>query len=300
MPIKVREQTNGHNPAIEEVPPTVEAEVIEDLEEPMYAYSEPEPEEELAEPQPTTEDTITVELRSLIPITKEDYEKGFRGLTDDERKRYGISKEPMTREDAGRKEFNLSSQRVGEHVRELLASRPPFPRGYLFENGNELSDRCRFEIFQKIENASSKVLPGDPRDWRNLKKSRKVANPRYKTHRFKYWESNSKRCSEYHNWLESQPEPEVEIHDAEFVPPTEEPPEDREERLSKKRSQIQKVETERDRIIREYMKQQREQILQIVEEEALETKFQMDKRHQEIINNPDITAPPDLDDDEDL
>lgn len=305
MPIKVREQTNGHNPTLEEVPPTVEAEMLEDEEpESMYAtYSESEPEQPEApltpDPQPSiSEEGAVVKLRSLIPINQEDYEKGFRCLTNDERKKYGISEGPMTREDAGRREFNLSSTRVGEHVMELLASRPPFPRGYLFENGNELSDRCRFEIFQKIENASSKILPGDPRDWRNLKQSRKVANPRYKTHRLKYWEENSKRCAEYHSWLEDQPEPEVEIHDAEFVPPTEEPPEDREERYSKKRSAIQKVDSEWERLIRAEAKLKREIALEITTEETLETKLQMERRRNEILANPDSTAPQDLDEDE--
>jgi hypothetical protein len=286
---------NGRVPTAE-APPSVEAELVEEEDQEVYAVAEPE---ERPDPTPT-EELVEVRLRSLIPVTKEDYERGFRLLTDEERSQYGISPEPMVREDAGKKEFNLSSQRVGEHVKELLASKPPFPRGYLFENGNQLSDRCRFEIFQKIENSARKILPGNPADWRNLKNTAKAFNPKYKTHRFKYWEANAKRCGEYQDWLESQPEPEVEIHEGEFTPPKEEPPADREERLSKKRSAIQKAESEFENIIRSYMRQKREIALRIVEEEALETKHQMDLKHDEIVNNPDVTAPPELDEDEDL
>jgi hypothetical protein len=302
MPIKVREQTNGHNPTLEEVPPTVEAEVIEELEEPMYAYSEPEPEEPLAEPQPPTpnEEVVTVKLRDLIPETKEDYEKGFRCLTDDERKKYGISKDPLTRENAAKKEFTYSSTRVGQWVEELLAVRPPFPPGYLIENGNELSDRCRFEIFERIIPAAAKIPPGDPKDWRNLKSSKKIANPKYKTHLLKYHEANVKRLREYHEWLNDQPEPEVRIHEGEFVPPREMPPEDREEFFSNQRSAIQKAQGQFEMFIRECMRQKREVAIEIVEEEMLETRRQIEEKANQVLANPEITEPPDLDEEEDL
>lgn len=300
MPIKVKTQTNGHNPDIQEAPPTVEAEVIEE-QEPMYvSYSEPEPEEQLEPQPPATEDTITVKLRSLIPITKEDYEKGFRCLTDEERKKYGISKDPLTRENAAKKEFTYSSTRVGQWVEELLAVRPPFPPGYLIENGNELSDRCRFEIFERIILGAAKIPPGDPKDWRNLKSSKKTANPKYKTHLFKYHEENVKRLREYHEWLNDQPEPEVKIHDGEFVPPREVPPEDREENLSQQRSAIQKAQGQFEVFIREYMRQKGQVAIQIVEEEMLKIRYQIEERANEVLAHPEITELPDLDDEEDL
>jgi hypothetical protein len=294
MPIKIKNRSNGHNPDVQEMPQTVEAEMVEE-------------DEMLATESFTTSDSdvgasveIKVGLRSLIPETAADYQAGFKLLTDPERAEYAIKSDRSlyrVREDAGKNLFNLSSQRVGQHVRELLESKPPYPRGYLIDEQG-LTDRCIYEIFKKIENTAKNILPGSPSDWRNLKKSKKEFNPRWKTHRFQYLTEHTNRCRDYYNWLEAQPQPDVEVHQAEFMP--DEPPEDREERLSKKRSQIQKTETEFENVIREYMRNKREIALLIVEEEALETKHQIDLRHDEVVNNPDTTAPPELDEDEDL
>lgn len=284
---------NGKVPPPEE-PPSVEAELVEEVPE-VYA-TQPEERSDLSQPDELAE----VRLRSLIPNSQEDYERGFRLLTDDERDRYGISPDPMTREDAAKRELAYSSQRVGEMVEELLAVRPPFPPGYLFENGNQLSDRCRFELFQRIENASAKIPPGDARDWRNLKKSRKQANPKYKTHRLKYHEANVRRTREYHEWLNEQPEPEVKVHQGEFVSPREMPAEDREEAFSKKRSQIQRAQGEFEVFIRRYMQIKGDAALLIVDEEMLNIRQRIEERANAVLVQPELTEPPDLDEDEDL
>jgi hypothetical protein len=284
---------NGKVPL--ETPPSVEAVFQEEELTEVYATI-PEAEERLS-----TNELVEVKLRSLIPVTKEDYERGFRLLTDDERNRYGISAAALTREDAAREEFTYSSQRIGEIVTELLAARPPFPPGYLFENGNHLSDRCRFEIFQRIENASATVPPGDARDWRNLKNSKKQKNPKYKTHRFKYHEARVKQLREYHEWLNDQPEPEVKVHQGEFVPPREVPPEEREVQSSKARSAIQKAQGDFEVFIREYMKQKGEVALQIVDEEMLRIRREIEERANQVLVNPEVTEPPEpADEDEDL
>jgi hypothetical protein len=245
---------------------------------------------------------VEVKLRSLIPVSKEDYERGFRLLTDDERNRYGISATALTREDAAREEFTYSSQRVGEMVEELLAVRPPFPPGYLFENGNQLSDRCRFEIFERIKYAANKIPPGDPRDWRNLKKTKKSTNPKYKTHRFKYHEARVKQVREYHEWLSDQPEPEVKVHQGEFAPPREVPPEDREAEFSKTRSAIQKAQGHFEMAIYEYMRQKGEIALDIVNSQMLKIRHAVEERANEVFINPEITEPPEpeFEEDEDL
>lgn len=287
MPIKVKNQSNGHNPA-QEMPQPIEAEVVEEDE--MFA----------TESFTTTPLEITAGLRSLIPETTADHQAGFRLLTEAERAEYAIPSDRSTyrvREDAGKNLFNLSSQRVGQHVRELLESKPPYPRGYLIDEQG-LTDRCIYEIFKKIENTAKNILPGSPADWRNLKKSKKEFNPRWKTHRFQYLTEHTNRCRDYYNWLEAQPQPDVEVHQAEFMP--DEPPEDRAERLSNKRSQIQLIEREDERIVRELCRLRREHLLRIVEEEELETRFQIEQRRAQIINQPDITAPQELDEDEDL
>ena len=304
MPIKVKPITNGHNPDLEEVPPAVEAEVVgEEKPEEMYAIEVEEQPALIVESEPTSsgEPKIEVNLRSFIPETKEDFEAGFRLLTQEEREEYNIPERSLfrVREDAGKNVFNLSSQRVGQHIKELLESLPPYPRGYLLD-AQGLTDRCIYEVFKKIENTAKNILPGNPADWRNLKKSKKQFNPRWKTHRFKYWEEHSHRCQQYYNWLESQPDPEVEIHQGEYVASVEEPPEDRQERLSKKRSQIQLAEREDERIVRHYLQWKREQLLKVVEEEALETRHQVDLTYAEIINQPDATVPEELDEEEDL
>jgi hypothetical protein len=287
---------NGKVPHTE-TPPSVEAELVEETTE-VYATT-PESEERPDLNQPV-EELVEVKLRSLIPVEKADYERGFRLLTDDERAKYGISPNPLTRVVAAKQELCYSSQRVGEMVEELLAVRPPFPPGYLFENGNQLSDRCRFEIFQRIENAAAKIPPGDPKDWRNLKSSKKQANPKYKTHRFKYYEARIKQTRQYHEWLNDQPEPEVKVHQGEFVPPREVPPEDREEEFSRKRSAIQKAQGDFEVFIREYMRQKGEIAIQIVEEEMLKIRQQMEERANQVLLKPEVTEPPELDEDEDL
>ena len=303
MPFKVKDLTNGRNSHIEEVPPTVEAEVIEEEPQQMYAAEPEERSNSVVKPESfsSADPKIEVRLRSFIPETKEDFEAGFRLLTQEEREEYNIPERSLfrVREDAGKNVFNLSSQRVGQHIKELLESLPPYPRGYLLD-AQGLTDRCIYEVFKKIENTAKNILPGNPADWRNLKKSKKQFNPRWKTHRFKYWEEHSRRCQDYYNWLESQPEPSVEIHQGEYVASVEEPPEDRQERLSKKRSQIQLAETEDERIVRHYLQWKREQLLKVVEEEALETRHQVDLTYAEIINQPDATVPEELDEEEDL
>jgi len=289
MPIKIKNQSNGHNPDVQEMPQTVEAEVVEE-------------DEMLATESFTTtiESEIKAGLRSLIPETAADYQAGFKLLTDAERAEYAIPKERTlyrVREDAGKNLFNLSSQRVGQHVRELLESKPPYPRGYLIDEQG-LTDRCIYEIFKKIENTAKNILPGSPADWRNLKKSKKEFNPRWKTHRFQYLTEHTNRCRDYYNWLEAQPQPEVEVHQAEFMP--DEAPEDREERLSNKRSQIQVLEREDERVVRELCRLRREHLLRIVEEEELETRLQIEQRRAQIISQPDTTNNEELDEDEDL
>ena len=288
---------NGKAPDL--TPPSIEAELEETNQ--VYAQQAPQVRPDFEEASTSSEPKIEVNLRSFIPVTPEDYQAGFRLLTQEEKDRYGLHERSLfrVREDAGKHILSLSSQQVGKHVKQLLESNPPYPRNYLID-AEGLTDRCIYEIIQKIENTAKNILPGSPADWRNLKRSKKEFNPRYKTHRFRYWEEHSRRCRDYYDWLESQPEPDVKVHDGEFVPPTEEPPEDRQERLSKKRSAIQKTETEFENVIREYMKRKREIALRIVEEEALETKHQIDLRHDEIVNNPDVTAPLELDEDEDL
>jgi hypothetical protein len=289
---------NGRVPTAE-APPSVEAELVEEEPQEVYATA-PEPEERPDLRESPTEELIEVKLRSLIPQTKEDYERGFRLLTQEERDEYDISPLPLTREDAARVEIPYSSQRIGEIVEELLAVRPPFPPGYLFENGNQLSDRCRYAIFKRIKYAAQRIPPGDPRDWRKLKKSKKQTNPLYKTHRFKYHEARVRQTREYHEWLADQPEPEVRVHEGEFVPPREVPLEDREEESSRKRSAIQKAQGAFDLIIRQYMQQKRERALEIVDEEILETRRQIEDRANEVLIKPEITEPPELDEDEDL
>jgi hypothetical protein len=152
MPIKVKNQSNGHNPAHSEVPETISAEVVE---EEMFVQELFTPEVE-----------IKVHLRSFIPETTEDYEAGFRLLTDAERAEYNIAQDRSlyrVREDAGKNLFNLSSQRVGQHVRELLESKPPYPRGYLIDEQG-LTDRCIYKIFKKIENTAKNIGVAEQRD----------------------------------------------------------------------------------------------------------------------------------------
>jgi hypothetical protein len=78
-----------------------------------------------------------------------------------------------------------------------------------------------------------------------------------------------------------------------------EAPEDREERLSNKRSQIQILEREDERVVRELCRLRREHLLRIVEEEELETRLQIEQRRAKIISQPDTTNQ-ELDEDEDL
>lgn len=303
MPISTKNLTNGHNPHIEEVPTDkFEAELVdEELQnQQMYAQAtEPAERPNLVDFPGSAEPRIEVNLRSFIPETKEDFEAGFRLLRDEEREEYSIPDRSLfrVREDAGKNVLNLSSKTVGQHVKELLESKPPYPRGYLID-AEGLTDRCIYEIFRKIKNTAKNILPGSPADWRSLKKSKKEFNPRWKTHRFKYWEDHSKRCQDYYDWLESQPEPEVEVVEGEHIPSHEEPPEDREERLSKKRSQIQLVEREDERIVRVYLQWKREQLLKVVEEEALETRRQIEVTFAEVIHQPDTTAPEDLEEED--
>lgn len=296
MPIKVSELKNGHNPEVQDVPPTVEAEVVEDV----YA-SQAEVRPDLEDFEPRSElPKVEIKLRSFIPETKEDYEAGFKLLRDKEFEDYSIPLDRSlyrTREDAAKNILKVSPSRVGEHLTEI--TRLPFPRNYLID-AQGLTPQCIWELLTKIDNTARSVPPGAISDWHQTKpKTKKVFNPKYKTHRFKYWEEVSKRCAEYQAWFDGQPQPDVEVHDAEFVTPNE-PEEDREERLSKKRSAIELAERSTDNAVREYMRWKREQILKLVEEESLETKLQIDIAHTRIINQPDTTAPPDLEEDEDL
>lgn len=302
MPISTKNLTNGHNPHIEEVPADeFEAEVVEEPQQMYATEAEERPNSNRVDFPTSAEPRVEVNLRSFIPETKEDFEAGFRLLRDEEREEYSIPDRSLfrVREDAGKNVFNLSSKTVGQHVKELLESKPPYPRGYLMD-AQGLTDRCIYEIFKKIENTAKNILPGNAADWRSLKRSKKEFNPRWKTHRFKYWEEHSRRCQDYYDWLESQPEPEVEVVEGEYVSPHEEPPEDREERLSKKRSQIQLVEREDERIVRNYLQWKREQILKVVVEEALETRRQIEVTYAQIIDQPDTTSSEELDEEEDL
>jgi len=293
MPIKVGK--NGRIPQVEEAPPTVKAEVLEE----MFATI-PEQPLETDFDTPSELPKIEVTLRSFIPETKEDYEVGFKLLRDKEFEDYGIPLDRSlyrTREDAGKNVLKVSAQRVGEHLTEL--SRSPFPRNYLID-AEGLTPQCIWELLTKIHNTARNTLPGSIADWQHCKpKTKKVFNPKYKTHRFKYWEEVSKRCGEYQSWFDGQPQPENQVHEAEFVAP-DEPEEDREERLSKKRSAIELAERSTDNVVREYMRWKREQILKLVEEESLETKHQIDLTHTRIITQPDTTAPLDLEEEEDL
>ncbi len=294
MPIKVGK--NGRNPHIEDIPPTVEPEVVEDV----YAtQTEERPDLEDFEPQAELP-KVEVKLRSFIPETKEDYEAGFKLLRDKEFEDYNIPLDRSlyrTREDAAKNILKVSPSRVGEHLTEI--SRLPFPRNYLID-AKGLTPQCMWELLTKIDNTARNIPPGAITEWVKSKpKAKKSFNPKYKTHRFRYWEEASKRCADYQAWFDGQPQPENQVHEAEFVAP-DEPEEDREERLSKKRSAIELAERSTDNVVREYMRWKREQILKLVEEESLETKHQIDLTHTRIITQPDTTAPPDLEEDEDL
>lgn len=286
MPIRVK--SNGRNPDIQEAPP-IEAEVVEEDE--MFA----------TEPSATNlEPEIKCNLRSFIPESSADLEKGFRQLTDDERAEYAIPSDRSVyrvREDAGKNLFNLSSQRVGQHVKDLFKAKPPYPRGYL-EDDEGLTDRCMYEIFKKIENTAKRILPGSAKDWRNMKNAEKQFNPRWKTHRFQYLTEHTSRCRDYYNWLDAQPQPSVEVHQAEFMP--DEPPEEREDRFSRMRSAIQLAESESDRVLRELLRARREHHIRIATEEILITRKVLSELEPKILADPDITTTPELDEDDDL
>lgn len=263
----------------------IEAELVEETDV-MYA----------ATPTPTPEGSITCSLRSLIPQNSQDHQAGFKLLTTEEVAEYTIPDRSLfrVREDAG-KLLNLSSQRVGQHIKELQQLSPAFPRNYLIDEEG-ITPECLWELFKKVEFTAKNILPGNPADWRSLKKSKKEFNPKWKTHRFAYNSEHNDRIRDYYAWLDIQPQPEVEVHTAEFVP--DEPPEDRQERMSRTRGAIQLLERRDEQIVRELCRLRRERLILIVEEEELETRLVIEQKREEVLRAPDITQQ--LEEDEDL
>lgn len=279
---------NGKVPH-DEPAPSVEAELVEEEQEAVYAAA-PEPEERPDLNEPVEEKKTEIQLRSFIPVDKEDFKHGFKLLSKEEFEKYDIPKKPMLKEHAAKLVFNLSPAHLGTHVGQLLKSKPPYMRGYLIVNGNHLSPLCMYELFDKIWYTARDILPGDPRDWRRMGKTKKVKNPLYYTHRIAYWEEHAKRCRKYYDWLEAQPKPDVEIHDAEFVAPTEEPPEDWSDRISDQRAAIQLAETEDERALRRLLAIRDERLMKIVVESTLETVKQIHIKRAQILSDPDSTA----------
>lgn len=284
MPIKTR-QRNGHNPDLGEMPPIVEPEVID---EQVYA-TQPEPTEHIEEEvqqQPSI-------LRSLIPDTEEDFEFGYRILRDHEYNALNIPKDRtlfLTREDASKNLFKISAARLGEHLKEL--SNFKFPPNYLWDNSG-LTPECIAELRVKISYTSRKVYPSE--DLRKYKRGELakvgIENPKYPL-RFKYWEQIAKRSEEYQNWLQTkQPhqEEEPEVHEAEWV--FNENPEEREERHSETRSEIELARLNFLQNIKNYFADMRKEALRIAEDEGLETRLQMDKHHLVTIANPEQLDP---------
>lgn len=290
MPIKVRPQTNGHNPDIQESPEVADAEVVE---EEVFAR---EPFSPIEEPTPQTDSQKSF-LRSLIPDTEEDFEFGYRILREHEYQALQIPRERSlyaTREDASKNVFKISAARLGEHLKELMAFK--FPPNYLWDSKG-MTPECVGELKLKISYTARKVFPTD--DWRKYKRGELgkvgIENPKYGS-RFKYWEEIAKRSQEYQSWLDSHQsnqEEEPEVYEAEWV--FTENPEEREERHSKARSQIELSKLGLIQQLKSYFADIREEAIKIAEDEGLQTRIEMDKHHAQTIANPEQ-----LDEDEDL
>lgn len=296
MPISVNRgdsySSNGYRPPVAE--PAVEA---ESESEEMYAeYSEPEERPDLE--TPVQEEGNSKVLRSLIPDTEEDFEFGFRILRDHEYQSLLIPKDRnlySTREDASKNIFKISAARLGEHLKELMAFK--FPANYLWDSKG-MTPECIAELKIKISYTARKVFPTE--DWKKYKRGQLgkvgVENPKYPL-RFKYWEEVAKRSQEYQSWLESwqaeNPEEEPEIYQGEWV--FTENPEEREERHSKARSQIELSRLGFIQQLKDYFSDIREEAIKIAVDEAITTRLEIDKRHAQMIANPE-----ELEEDEDL
>lgn len=286
--------TNGYQPPTE--PPAVEAEVVE---EEMFAAEdydyEPEPEEVTQQPE---EEAKRSPLRSLIPDTEEDFEFGFRILRDHEYQSLGIPKDRSlyaTREDASKNLFKISAARLGEHLKELMAFK--LPPNYLWD-AKGMTPECVAELKIKISYTARKIFPTD--DWRKYKRGdlRKVGveNPKYAL-RIKYWEEIAKRSQEYKSWVESyqpQDDSEPELHEGEFI--FEESAEEREDRHSKMRSQIEISQQSIFQQVDNYLDNLANQIIKRVEDKGLQTRQQIDEKFPQVIINPEITYNEDEDD----
>jgi len=296
MGISVRrgESTNGTKPP--EVP-TAEAELVE---EEMFApyIEEPQSPPEPNKGEPTSEgDKVT--LRDLIPDTEDDFLVGFRKLREHEYYSLGIPKNRdlyRTREDASRNVFKLSAARVGEHIKELMTFK--FPANYLWDSYG-LTPEGVAEIKVKILNTARTVYPSD--DWNQYRrgdiKKVGVANPRY-SFRVRYWEEIAKRSGEYQSWIETQiPEghQEPETCEAEWVFDSE-PAEERDERHSKLRSQIELVGQSTYQQFDRYFDSLKEKLLKLAEDKGIETRIAVDQRYGGVALNPELTT----EDEEDL
>lgn len=290
MPISTKNiNKNGHNPDLQSDTEVAEAEVVEEevfAQEPFTTF------EELSS-QPQEEKTV---LRSLIPDTEEDFEFGYRILREHEYQSSQIPKDRTlyaTRENASKNLFKISAARLGEHLKELANFK--FPPNYLWDNQG-LTPECMAELRIKIAYTSRKVFPTE--DLRKYKRGQLgkvgVENPKYAL-RFKYWEQIAKRSEEYQNWVQTQvsDEEETQVFEAEWV--FTENPEEREERHSKARSQIELSKVNFIQQVKNYFADVREEVLKIAEDEAIQTRLEMDKRHAQTLANPE-----ELDEDEDL
>ena len=286
-------ETNGLVPPPTEPPYSVQAEVVEDV----YAVDT-----EFEEPQPSTQaesEETKVELRHLIPDTEEDFKAGFRKLREHEHQALGIPKNRdlyRTREDASKNVFKISAARVGEHIKELMTFK--FPPGYLWDSYG-LTPEGVAEIKTKILNTARTTYPSD--DWSKYKrgdiKKVGIANHRYPL-RVRYWEEVAKRSQEYQSWAETQiPEgqPEPEVCEAEWIFDSE-PAEERDERHSKLRSQIELVGQATYQQFDKYFDSLKDKLLKLAEDKGIETRIAVDERYGEVALNPELTT----EDDEDL
>ncbi len=295
MGLSVRrgENQNGSKPQPVETVPLEKAEVVE--EEMFATYEEPA---RSTTPPPESEGERVV-LRDLIPDTEEDFQAGFRRLRDHEYQSLGIQKDRSlyrTREDASKNVFKISAARVGQHLTEMMAFK--HPPNYFWDSYG-MTPECVAELKKKIENTARTVFPDS--EWSKYKrgdlKKVGVENPRYKL-RVKYWEELAKRSQEYEAWLLSrQPEgdEQPEACEAEWVFDNE-PAEEREERHSKLRSQIELVGQQTYQIFNDYFDSLKDRLIKLADDKAIETRLAVDKRYSQTAINPEITT----EDDEDL
>jgi hypothetical protein len=291
MPISVQRggtSNNGTKPPTEPIEETAQPEE-------MYAYAE-DPTPPPSSPSPEEEPKKSP-LRNLIPDTEEDFEFGFRVLREHEYQALFIPKDRtlyLTREDASKNIFKISAARLGEHLKELMAFK--FPRQYLWD-AQGMTPECVAELKTKISYTARKIFPSD--DWRKYKRGELgkvgIENPKYPL-RLQYWEEIAKRSSDYQNWLESyQPtgEDEPEVVDAEWV--FEESSDERDDRRSKTRSQIELAGHAIFKQVDGYLDALVGRIMLRVEDKGLEARAKMDTRLPEVIIRPETTE-----EDEDL